>query len=54
MVASITCKCIGDRILNASSVCTLCSILISQCTSCSVLGTCDTCTSGYSLVSGSS
>jgi len=49
-----SCKCISDRIPNASAVCTLCSNLITNCSLCSVLGTCDTCVSGYSWVAADS
>lgn len=48
VVSASVCGCITDRMPNALSVCTLCSTLISHCSRCSVLGTCDVCFQGYS------
>lgn len=48
VISATLCDCITDRMPNALSVCTLCSVLIANCAECSILGTCDLCKSGYS------
>lgn len=48
LLSATVCDCVLDRMPNALSVCTLCSVLISNCLYCSVLGVCSTCATGYS------